>query len=241
MKKYLIFASFLPALMGVACPPPVDTDGLDLGVRGHVYLEISRDSGKASADVTASVLDGGAGLLVLQLLELSPMQVLSVSGVPLSHGFLDFPSWVSATIPALTPPDTYSISFDNNGEVQQMRATAVNETLIVAPPADSGVSKSGFVVDWTPFGEHGVLVDIEIAGQVPDPERPGSTKISYKSLDDRADTGSLAIEPDSLADFLPGTVEVTNSRHRSTPQALGFASGSVVVKSTDTRRLLLTD
>lgn len=240
MRKCLMLASFIPALMG-GCPPPEPTDGIDLGVRGEVYLEISRDFGKASADLSANVIDRGAGFLVYQMLELSPSQVFRVNGVPLSHGFFDIPSWVSATIPSLTPPGFYTIEFDNNGTVSQMQAPAVSETSFTAPAAGAAVSKSGFVINWSPFNEPDMLVNISIEGDIPDPDRPGTTMRSITSLDDRADTGGYSIDSDFLMKFLPGTLEVTISRHQKKPQELGFASGQVVVKSTDRRSFTLTD
>lgn len=232
MRKCLMLASLIPALMG-GCPPPEPTDGIDLSVRGELFLKISRPLGRASADVTAHVIDREAGFLIFQVLELSRTQVLGVDGTALEHRFLDLPGWVSATVMVLAPPNAHSITFSNDGEIRDMLVTAVNETSITAPSAGETVSSSGFTLLWSPSAEPGVLVTVSIEGDVPDPERAGSTMRSIETLSDRPDSGTLSIGSQELAKYLPGTIEVKLARHRTANQALGFRGGVVIVEASD--------
>lgn len=240
MKRYLLLACFLPTILGVNCPPPVRTDGLDLSKRGDLHISITRALSRSSSDVTAYVLDNGAGLFVLQLLELSSTQVIQVDGVRLTHQLFDIPSWVSGTIPAKAPPGNYMLAFNDNGVVQTMQAGAVDEIAIALPLAGSTVSKSGFALTWTPSGDADVRVKVELEGDVADPDSAGGIRQSTASIENKPDSGSLAVPAHELAKFLPGTLRATVARQRRVPQALGFHSGEVTVQTTDEREFMLT-
>lgn len=241
MTRYFALVCLLPVLMGVSCPPPTPTDGLDLSKRGDVQVTLTRALGRASAEVSAYVLDTGAGLFVLQLLELSSSQVLQVDGVPLSHHAFDIPSWVSASVTAKAPPGSYTVAFNDNGIVRSMQAGAVSEIAIASPFAGATVSKSGFTLTWTPSGDVDVRVNILLEGDVSDPDAAGGVRSSSTSIDDRLDNGSAAIDASRLAEFLPGTLRVSLTRQRRVPQALGFSSGEVRIQATDEREFVLAN
>ncbi len=245
MKRNLVLATMLLAVLGGGCAV-VSSEGVDLSVRGMLSLLISRESTSATANTGASVRDNAA---VFTLLDLADDQVLSVNGVTLQPtlvniifglGFEDFQ--VVAEIGSVDAPSTYSISFDNQGEVATMTVTPPADFTSVAPAAGSSVSKAGFTATWAPSGETDVLAAVVIVGLEADGSDddtdPDASSVTLSNL---PDSGTVSVGASDLNDLLPGDITLTVQRYRTTTQTLGFASGDVRVQVFQDVALTLTN
>jgi hypothetical protein len=231
MKRKARWGSVILAAMVTGCPI-TSSQGVDLGVRGILSLLISRQSGSATAYAGASVRDNTT---IWNLLELADDQVISVNGVDLSPTLLALVLGlgienvqVAAEIGAVNAPESYSITFDNQGEVASMTVTPPTDFTSVTPATGTQVSKTGFTVTWSPTGEADVLVDIVIEGLGPDGEdQDTDPDTEIVTLSNLSDDGTVTIGAGDLSSFLTGTITVSVKRFLTFSQTLGFASGQV--------------
>lgn len=240
-----VLGTMILALTLTGCPI-TPSQGVDLSVRGVLSLLISQESGSATASAGASVRDNQA---ILTLLQLADDQVLSVSGVELHLTLVALlfglgleNTQVVAEIGAVEAPESYTVSFDDQGQTTSMTVTPPANFTSATPAAGSQVSSAGFNVSWSPSGVAGVLVDIVIQGlQADEDDEDTEPDTKYVTLSNFSDDGTATVGASDLEELLPGVITVTVKRFHTYPQSLGFASGNVRVEVFYEIALTLTD
>lgn len=233
MRRFCGFAGVV-LLCGAGCGV-VPSTGIDLSQRGSLSMLISRESDSAQANVGASIADTAA---LATLFELGANQSLSVNGVELRESLLSkiglgfFDAQIRAAVGARDAPNGYEIEFNNAGTVTSMTVVPPADFTGLTPAAGSGVSASGFTVQWSPSNESGVLVDIWTEGLTVDGELDDDTlpDAYFTSLSNLSDSGSANIGAADLQGFLAGEITVSVVRYREVTQTLGFSAGSVRVE-----------
>ena len=239
-----VFIVLLAALP--ACIPQPST-GLDLTVRGNLFMVFNRTSGSAQASAAAKVNDV---YVPFTRIDLADDQVLSVNGVPLTPNWATVLTFgivgqVAAQFGAVSAPGVYTIAFNDRGRVSTMTVTPPQDFTAFTPAAGSQVSRSSFVVTWSPSGESGVTIDVTVSGLMPDTgddydtdNLPDPQSVYLTGL---ADNGSVTIGLADLAPLLPGAVTLSVDRVRTVPQSLGLAGGTIQLLVTKEVALTLKD
>lgn len=230
LQQFKVCAIALASLVNTDCT--TSSEGIDLTEDGVLTLVISRVSASAIATATAGVVDNGILSLSSGKIVLVDDQVLSVNNVPLTPTTLTdlgLDATVSATIEAVEAPDTYTISFDNQGVITTCEATPPEDFSEVTPEPSTEVPRDGFELEWKPLGDDDVTVTITITGSALSYEEDGSVQVvDYDvSLSDLADDGDIAIGSTELYQFLAGDISVTLTRVKSISQKLGFSDGTI--------------
>lgn len=220
----------LPVLLAAGCP--TTSEGIDLTERGVLTLAIGRVSESTVARARALVSDNDILSIPYTEIVLADDQILSVNGTPLTETtWTEFglDATVSATIAAVDAPDTYTISFDNQGVITMFEATPPEDFSEVTPAPSTEVFRDGFELAWEPSDDSDTTVDIAITGSIFAYAEDGSVEVvEYAvTLQDLADDGDVTIGPGALYQFLAGDLSVTLTRVKSITQKLGFSAGTI--------------
>jgi hypothetical protein len=222
-------ATALAVLLIAGCP--TSSEGIDLTERGVLSLLISRVSESAVATATAQVSDSSILSFPYTEIVLADDQILYANDVPLTatmRTVLGLDATVAATIEAVDEPDTYTISFDNQGVITTYEVTPPEDFSEVTPEPSTEVPRDGFELEWDPSDDDEASITITIAGSTWSYAEDGSLQVvDYEvSLSDLADDGDISIGSTELP-FLAGDISVTLTRVKTISRKLGFSSGTI--------------
>ncbi|MBN2559383.1 MAG: hypothetical protein JXQ75_00430 [Phycisphaerae bacterium] len=208
------------------------SEGIDLTERGVLTLMINRVSESTVATATAQVTDNNILSIPGTQIVLADDQVLSINDVPLTATaltILGLDATVSATIEAADAPDTYTISFDNQGVTTTFETTPPKDFTEVTPEPSAEVSRDGFELTWEPSDDDGVTVTVTISGSGVSYAEDGSAQVvdHVVTLSDLADDGAVTIGSTQLYEFVNGDITVAVTRVKSVSQKLGFSGGTI--------------
>ena len=218
----------LPLLLIAGCP--TSSEGIDLTERGELAMAIRRVSESATATATAQVSDNNILSFPYTEIVLADDQVLYINNVPLTATTgttFGLDAAVAATVEAADAPDTYTISFDNEGTITTCEVTPPLDFDEVTPESGDEVERDGFELEWDPSDD--ATITISITGWVWSYTSEGTLEVvEYTvSLADLADDGDITIGSGNLASFLAGDITVALTRVKTISQKLGFSSGTI--------------
>ncbi len=210
------------------------SEGIDLTERGVLTLVINRVSESAIATAAAQVRDDDS-LFEIKI-ELADDQIISINNVPLTattRTVLGLDATVASTIESVDAPDSYTVSFDNQGVETTVEIEAPEDFGDVAPESANQVTRDGFDLEWDQLEEDDeATVTISITGLTLSYTDDGALQAvdHVVSLPGLVDDGGVTIGSAQLAAFLSGELTVTLRRTHIVSQKLGFADGTVVLE-----------
>ena len=226
--RILTAAIALPVLLTAGCL--TSSEGIDLTERGVLVLTVSRVSGSALATAVAGVTDDlsitSSGIL------LADDQILYVNDVPLSataRTALGLEATYTATVEGVEAPDTYAISFDNEGVVTSIEVEPPEDFTDVEPDSSDEVERDGFELTWDVSDDDDVTITITIVGSVLSYDDDGNLEVvEYAvSLPGLVDDGGINIGSAELSAFVAGDITVALTRVRTVTPKLGFTEGTI--------------